>query len=379
MKDVSIIQDYELSLKIQSEDFEQRTKIMTLRKRYSVFIQTDKPVYKLGQQVKFSILVIDSESKPYQAKKMRVEMIDGLGEPSKIIENSDKKKLRYGLFTGTVEIPRTSQVGAWHLRAIINDEEELATEYSLEIIESASSPFEVFVDTKHDVTHYEGEVKMKISAKYPSDVNVIGTAVIVGRVYDPDFPKVVQQTARKTVTVRGLTKVKFDLKKDLVIHNQIRPWDVIFDVTFRETKTGQEKILKVPVRVFTHAEYSVELVREQKRFKPGYPYKLKAIVRNADGTMASSEHEEVKVELHYFLKPLLCTPRGEASSLTETLDSSRSRKLVNGVADLTFNVPANTTGIMIETSYFDTKADLNIVREDSNSREYLHGKVLTKT
>ena len=84
------------------EKFEQIEEIIVIPKKYSVFIQTDKGVYKPGDEVLYRILILDLDSKPYDGEcihaiydaKGKLNKSNGMGQikkftshPSKVTKN----------------------------------------------------------------------------------------------------------------------------------------------------------------------------------------------------------------------------------------------------------------------------------------------------
>lgn len=63
-------QNFTLTVNMKDENFEQSVDIITTTKRYSVFIQTDKFVYKPSDKIQFRILIVDNEKKPFKVKKL---------------------------------------------------------------------------------------------------------------------------------------------------------------------------------------------------------------------------------------------------------------------------------------------------------------------
>lgn len=350
---------------------------MTIPKRYSAFIQTDKPVYKPGDIVKFRVLVINFESKPYAIEKMEIEMLDGNGDFVKKFDEDEEEKFSTGVYVNEVELATEPVIGKWEIRVVINDEKDLITKLNFIVKEYVLPRFEVNVDTNRDVAQNENVVKLTISANYTFGEFVKGKAVITARIYDTGYPNIVQQTTSKTIDVEFRRLVEFNIRNDLKIVNAIRPYEVRFEVVFEETLTGQKFTKNVSVRIHKTGDFYLEFVQTQKRFKPGYPYEFQVIVRKYDGALATDKYSPVSLKVDFFYKPLLCTPKSQLSSSITRYEANRNIFLKNGIADVKIEVPANTTAVMVSATFHDTKASLNITRHVSNSREYLIVKKIT--
>jgi CD109 antigen len=380
----TIIQNYTLTVKIADENFEQSVDVFTIVKRYSVFIQTDKPIYKPGDIVKFRVLIIDFEMKPYRVAKLRVELFDALDNVVNHFEEEEESTLEKGVYVNEFEIATEPMMGQWGIRVIssINEKaedkrEEVVTEQKFEVKEYILPRFEVIVDTNHDVTQDEGVVRLTVSANYTFGEYVKGKAVITAKVFDSNFLSIVQQETSKTVDIEFRKMVEFNIKNDLKIVNAIRPYEVKFEVVFEEGLTGQKMTKIVPVRVHKTGEYFLELVKVVKRFKPGYPFKVKAIVRKFDGSLATDKYTPVKLKIDFFYKAPLCTSIDEIKNFDKSFESNRESNLKNGIAEFILHVPHNTTALSISAQFQGVKASLNVSRHESRSREYLVIKSLT--
>ena len=150
---------------------------------------------------------------------------------------------------------------------------------------------------------------------------------------------------------------------------------LVFKVFYISNQNFIFQKLKKEVRVHKNRKYFIDLSRKEKRFKPGYPYEVTAIVRNYDKIMATDRLTYVNLEVRYFYKPEICTYRDD--NAYKSYDLILAKTLTNGIADFNLDVPANTTAISIHATYCDAKQTLNIKRHDANSREYLVLKSLT--
>lgn len=366
------VQNYKLTAKIGgAEPFDQSVEIETIVKRYSVFIQTDKPVYKPGDIIKFRVLVIDAETKPYQVKNMIVEVLDGNGDVVKPFKDFDEGTFKTGVYVNELVVSTEPVTGNWTLQVVIDDEKDLMTKQIFEVKEYVLPRFEIIADTVSDITQGAGAIKITVSANYTFGEFVIGKATVTARVYDTDYPTKVQQTAVKTVDVEFKRMVEFNIREELKIYNSIRPYRVDFEVAFQENLTGQKLMKTISVRVHKTGEFKIQLVREQKRFKPGYPFKLKAIVRQFDGKLTADRTNPVQFTVNFYYSPPLCTPISEVNNFDKTFEANRNIMLKSGVAEYELKVPANTTAISVTAKYQDAKATLNVTRHVSNSREYL--------
>ena len=257
LSDFLTIQNYTLTAKIPSENFEQSVDIFTISKRYSVFIQTDKPKYKPGDKIQFRVLIIDSEMKPYRVDKLKIELIDSFNNAVAAIEEDEEEKLEIGVISEEFQIASEPVTGLWGIRVTSlikeedeNEREEVVTDQKFEIKEYVLPRFEVFVDTNHDVTLDAGSIRLTVYAKYPSGEFVKGKATITAQTFDVKIPSYPFHTTVKSVNIEFKRMVEFNIRDELKIANQIRPQEVELDVVFEELLTGQKLGVSIKIYIF---------------------------------------------------------------------------------------------------------------------------------
>jgi len=359
-------------VKLETESFKQSVQVITIPKRFSVFIQTDKPLYKLGDLIKFRILVINFEMKPYQVNKLRVEFIDSLGN---VIRDLEEEDVENGVYVGDYKVAEETFMGTWAIRATVNDDINMTQTYNFEVKEYVLPRFEVLVDTKHDVAQLEENVKLIVYANYTFGEFVKGTAKVLATVIDSDFPEDTLHSVSKTVEVEFKKMVEFNIVNDLKIVNSLRPYDINFEVIFKEHLTGQVLTKTVRVRVHKTGEFTVQLIGERKTFKPGFPYKLQAIVKKFDGTIERNQFDNIDLKIKFFYKPLLCTLVNSTYLSDRVFESHKKLNIRKGLAVYSFDIAENTTAVSVSAQYMEAKASLNISRFESRSREYITIKI----
>lgn len=370
----NIVQNYTLIAAINRTGFKQSVEIITILKQYSVLIQTDKPLYKPGDKVNFRVLIVDVEMKLYRAKKMRIEILDGLSN----VVREFNDNLELGIFVSNFEIASETTLGGWTIRVITNDQmederskQDLVTDYYFETQEIVVPRFNVIIDTNRDITQNSQVVRLNVYAEYASNVFVQGTAVITARVFDSKYLKIVQHTTSKTVSIDTKKMVDFNIRNDLKVMHSIRPFNVHFVVNFTETLTGETLSSDINVRIHKFGAYSIELVRERERFKPGFPYKLEAIIRKLDGTLVKENRfSTLQLTVNYYYKPLMYTTLN-IHDLEARFESQTSIDLVDGTAKFEIPVPKNTSALAIRAQYLGVEAVLYVKRQLSKIQEYL--------
>lgn len=405
-------------MSIAGEKFVQSTEIISIQKRYSVFIQTDRAFYRPGATVQYRVVVLDAETKPFKVVRIRIEISDSSGnlfskieepegdkvfdekpgkqkpEPKSSEEDNDDEeseetttkktfrkpgkpvvkedKFKKGFYNNTFVIDEETLLGTWTIKVRINDDDDIVTTQPFQVEEYVLPRFKVIVDTKPHVTLDEGSIKVGVSAIYTFNEFVEGSAKVTANVYDTGHPTLLQKTVSKSADNVNFKKtLDFNIKKDLGVYNTIRAFQVDFKVEYTEKLTGQKLEGKSSVRIHEHGDVTLDLIRVEKKFKPGYPFNLKAIVRKYDGSLESNRITPVLLRIKYFFSPLMCSSKSKIDSLINSVETNKENLLSGGIAAFEIEVPQNTTAMSITAKYLYAKSSLNVTRFVSNTREYL--------
>jgi uncharacterized protein YfaS (alpha-2-macroglobulin family) len=91
-----------------------------LEKRFSIFIQTNKPIYKADDTINFRVFAINPNSSPYSVKgNPEVTIKDPSGNKVKLFSNVTFVK---GKFEGSIVLSSAPPLGSWSIEANIEDE-----------------------------------------------------------------------------------------------------------------------------------------------------------------------------------------------------------------------------------------------------------------
>jgi hypothetical protein len=423
----TIIQNYTLIAHVPHESFTQSVTLYSSFKRYIVLIQTDKPMYKPGDTVNFRVLTIDAAMMPYKVEKIKVEVIDpfdnviytlyplrrSLLTEAEAIDSLDKESsnekdgdvsdednedkssendedkssedsnvpserqhqiqntTHLGVVSHIFKIGEETNHGNWTIRVTTSEKDEkdhkIVTDKHFEVKEYILPRFEVLVATKRDISIGEEKARLSISGRYTFGNLVKGLATIKAESY---FEGKVYNTANKTVFVESEKIVEFDIRNELRVVNSLQPYIVKFEVGIKEDLTGQTMKKDVEIRIYRTAELSLE-IDASNTFKPGFPYKLKVLVKQFDGNLAMEQRSTMTLQVDYFYKPLLCSDASEASGLQKHQEVY-TKSFYKGMSKLSLDVPENTTAMAITASYLDiTTTSMNVKRNAARSREYL--------
>lgn len=386
-----MVQNYTLSVEVKTDSFKQSVDIFMLPKRYSIFIQTDKPMYKPSDTVQFRVFAINFEMKPYEINKIKVEVRDSNGEVIRTFDEDEENIFNKGAYVNKFDIIEQPPMGFYDIRVYLlegdddddddgEDDKRPFTNKTFEVKEYVLPRFELNIETKPELTTGEKIVKLTVFGLYTFGEYVTGTATITANVFDSAFPTIVQHSTSKTVTTDFKKEVQFDMKQDLKMYNAVRPYIIELTTEFEESLSGQKSTKMVPVRIHRTGNFSIFLTRERKRFKPGTTYKLQALVRKPDGSIPTTKFIPLEIKIDFVFAPTLCAIRKNVDNLERRYELSKEYLLKNGAADIKIDVPLNTTALVISAKFEEATTILNVTRHFQKSEQYLSiTKILTKT
>lgn len=88
-------------------------------KKFSVFVQTDKSIYKPGDKVQFRVLVLDSSTRPYFTKDVKIYITDGGRNRIKQYQDINLVK---GVYQNEFQLSDSPVLGIWHINMEVDGE-----------------------------------------------------------------------------------------------------------------------------------------------------------------------------------------------------------------------------------------------------------------
>ncbi|XP_070504780.1 murinoglobulin-1-like [Chironomus tepperi] len=307
-------------------------KIKIDNREHVTFIQTDKPIYKPGDEVKVKILVVDRDIKPFHMNNIDVDIIDPLNRTIAHFDDLDDENLgvvefRFSLGTQTV-------LGDWTIQVKIDRSQRIKAVKSFSVQKFVLPSFEVFVDIPDQHVLASSQVTVSFYAKYPFGEFVTGNAEL--SIIGVNSKKVYLQN--NFTNVDGVQKLSYKLQKDLSISNNTETeFEAVVTFTEPESKLSYKK----STNFYVHTGKRHKIVaKHPEKFLAGQAFTIKIIITDWKDQRISinSKHVnltmEVKIEEHLNL-------------------STISLDLLNGTADYDFMVPEGTTGLKLWIEYLN--------------------------
>ncbi|XP_048210448.1 CD109 antigen-like [Perognathus longimembris pacificus] len=165
---------YELRVTGQSRDeilFSNSTRLSFETKRVSVFIQTDKALYKPKQQVKFRVVTLLSDFKPYTTT-LNILIKD---PKSNLIQQWLSQQNELGVVSKTLQLSSHPMLGDWSIHVQVNDQ----TYYqSFQVSEYVLPKFEVTLQTPLYCSLNSKNLSGTVTAKYTYGKPVKGDVLL---------------------------------------------------------------------------------------------------------------------------------------------------------------------------------------------------------
>ncbi|XP_070504901.1 CD109 antigen-like [Chironomus tepperi] len=114
-------------------DDEQRQMCMTKtlrnievdKKNFYAFIQTDKPIYFPGDTVRFRVVIVDRDLKPYAINNMEISIIDSLNRTIELYDDPGENYV--GVFKENFILSQNTELGTWKIRVVVDKRYESST------------------------------------------------------------------------------------------------------------------------------------------------------------------------------------------------------------------------------------------------------------
>ncbi|XP_058061517.1 thioester-containing protein 1 allele R1-like isoform X2 [Anopheles bellator] len=340
--------------------FKNETSLEFQPKGFSVFVQTDKSIYKPGDTVRFRALVLDPNTKPLaNADHVGVHIEDGKGNRIKQWKDGALVK---GVFESELTLSTAPVLGAWTIYVEVLGKTHRKM---FEVDEYVLPKFEVTIESPGITTFKDGKVKAIVRSKYTYGKPVKGEATIsvrpeFGFHYVQPFEKDV--ITRKVIPIDGKGSAEFDLRQELRLEGDYTR-NVIIDAVVEEELTGRKQNATVKVTVHDR-RYKMEVVKSDDNFKPGLPYTAWLKVSFQDGSPVQDTANPVEVE----------------QTTYESTPIKRNYTLnANGMAKLVVDTDVNGTYINLRATYLGQDFYLSgISKADSEVDSYIRARVLTE-
>ncbi|EFX86067.1 hypothetical protein DAPPUDRAFT_313404 [Daphnia pulex] len=333
--------------------FVNTTELEYSEKSHSVFIQTDKAIYKPGHLVQFRVIVVNPQLKPSVVGSLDVYMTDGKGNR---IKQWNRVFTKQGVFASELQLSDQPVLGDWNITAVVSGQ---SFSKHFQVAEYILPKFQVTIDLPTYLTFNESKMVATVKAKYTYGKPVKGNVTIAA--YPQYRVSYIQpfftEPVRKTVQIDGTVDVDFNLFKELKLVDDFER-DIRFDVTVIEGLTERKQNMSSLLTLYKY-KYKMELIKTSDSFKPGLKYTAFLKLAYQDNTPIQDANGVVIVK-HGF------------SHNQDEYNRTEYPVPRNGILELNFYPPVdeNVYTLGIETQYQDLVewfSTINRAQSPSNS------------
>ncbi|XP_064599493.1 CD109 antigen-like [Liolophura sinensis] len=320
--------------------YDNQTEIHLKRKTRSVFITTDKSIYKPGATVKFRTFAVDVFLVP-KNDPITVEILDPKG--NKIKQWRDQLG-QNGVVSGELELSTLTALGAWKIKVTSVGEETTETfqveEYTLPKFEVSVTMNPTFVVSSKDPM----QITARVTAKYNIGTPVDGELVLTVR-QERDWYNIQKQTISRQIS--GVVNVDVRFPGGTFVSCGICAMIVEAEVT--DSLSGEKRKSSSKFQTWRDLE-KLEFINRPEFIKSGLATRFQLKLTQQDGS------------------PLLDTGKKVTVKVTENYQQFPNEGNNAKVSDYSFSLPAsgllmidhqtapNATNLRIEAEYNGVKA-----------------------
>lgn len=304
------------------------------KKQFYIFVQTDKPIYKPGDEVKFRVLVVDKYLKPYHMNNINVYINDPNGK--NIMEFNDLSNNKYfGIFKENFKLNSVTPLGDWTIKVVVDNLQHLPYTKSFAVQKYVLPLFNLDMKIPKNKILLQDNLKISFDAKYSFGEFVNGDAELTIR----DITNGGELLRKKYINVPGTKQLTFNVTELKITKEK----DLDFEATIKFTEPESQISFNKTVKfyVFGNPRFHIK-VEHPSAFFPGHPINI--LVRIYDW-----KHDPIvgigdDLKIHYNHK--------NKNGLTNTALFQIGAK--SSVIEHEFLVPENSTTLEIQASYVNS-------------------------
>ena len=336
--------DYQIQ--IRGDEF-QETAPLRVELATALFVETDKPIYKPGQDVRIRAIKIDTDLKPISGDvTVQIQDAKGIKVFRQQVRTDD-----YGMATLTMPLSTEPNLGVWKITAESGPQ---TAQVDIRVERYVLPKYEVNVNLAKDWTLTDEPIAGTVSAEYSFGKPVRGELEIAAFRYVGQW----EEFATFTEEVDG--SATFELPPVQYVAGVPAAGgdgNVRLDVTVRERSTGY---VEQTTRLLTVADSSVNvrLIPESSTFKPGLPMSVLIVTETPDNRPVD---HDVSVSMNYL--------DDELETLREV---RRTVATVNGKTLLTIEPPSDAVAVSLSAKVDYTRATRTLTAAYSPSGSFIH-------
>lgn len=252
--------------------FKNESNLRVESKNVSIFIQTDKAIYKPGDTIKFRVLVLDYELKPVALTSDELLNIYLTDSEKNRIKQWIKITPKKGVFTSEFQLSELPVLGNWKFEVKVGN--EIKTK-EVEIAKYVLPKFDVSIDSPTDFSAKDGKIRAIIRSKYTYGKLVKGEAIVsLTPVNSYSYYRMEhdRNSVIKTIPIDGKGTVEFDVDNELKVEftHYTRTQNFDLKATVIEELTGRNQSSSKTITIH-QSRYKINPSSMNHEFSPGLP------------------------------------------------------------------------------------------------------------
>jgi len=316
--------------------------IMAEKRQFYTFIQTDKPIYKPGDSVRFRVVVVDRDLRPYHMNNININVTDSLNRPIKQFDDLDENYM--GVFTGNFDLSVHTPLGIWKIRVVIDKIDQWETFKEIAVSKYNLRPFTANLLIKNEHLLLNSILQISFFGENLFHEFVSGHALLTimctttnKMVYDRTFNDV---SSTKQVKLRVYEDLKANPKTNL---------DYEYEVKLGFTEANSNITINKTSKFYVHVNQNYKIVaKHPSTFYPGHSFSIKIYIYNWKQMPIESSEERVLTACHFHLE------NGEEKSIL--VDAI----IKTGIAVNYLVIPESSTSFFIRITYHDAVYEKNV-------------------
>ncbi len=266
-------------LLVSGPGFEDKAQVL-VTEGLLIFLETDKPIYKPGQQIEARIITLDSELLPKPAK-VTIEVLDAKGIK---VARQEVETDEYGMGHFSLPLSTEPNLGTWKITAATGEQK---AQVDVKVEKYVLPKYEVKVELPKEWFLPQEAVQGTVAAEYSFGKKVVGDLVIMASRYVGQW----EEFARFTTDIDGEASFEIPAVGYVAgVPGQRGMGNVQLEVVVQEKATGYEE-KTTRLLTIAQSELSLQLIPEGSSFKPGLPFNFLLVTETPDNQPLDAQVE----------------------------------------------------------------------------------------
>ncbi|XP_055348331.1 CD109 antigen-like [Paramacrobiotus metropolitanus] len=355
------------------------------------FVQTDQPLYKATDTVRFRIVTVNEQVLPVHIP-LTVRILDPQNNIVKQYTNATDPNVN-GYFAGDFLLSTEPLLGAWTIEVSTSDSHDILGTKQFSVDEYVLPRFDVkILSLANFVTPADSSLTFFVEANYTFGEPVKGKLEITWRKgYAGNDLN--QNLSIADFNGRSLVTLPVSSPVSSLYNGDSEDDKLEVKVNFTEALTGQSKIAAGSV-TFSKKNYKVELLDNADYFLPGQNYQFRVRVSDLDGRPLPPSTKQISIQYSLYDKRGYSGKKiiiNKNASLVDTSSDSDGGQTgsqfnqvltlkvpVNGLLDVDIPTTKDARRISLNIKYIDEEKQVSIKGRESPSASFLNIKQLSK-